>query len=746
MSLAFWGTSKEPPEKIPATRLKCPLQRPGKASSVALKIWEKMTQTGLDKVKQIEVSLMMEGEIGTLDLFNSLRYIIENIGMEFEEMLKSVDDDPIESTISLTNEILHIFNLNEPPEIAEDDECGSYAHYSPISNVCKQSEKQRKDISNKMKILINKAHNMGIHDIRIPSSPYLSERSKLSLIEKQITSKLKVKNVKKIFEEAEIGASDYSFGESKFGQSVKHKRKSSHHKKDFKRTTLADRPKFRTAVKAETLRYEDLFKHTPDLNKRIRKVREIRKKFMEKSKNNPEGKSSFNLHSVRNTRSRYLAPPYTNYNNYNISYKGRTPRVHKRYHLPQMHNSHIRDYSINESKSSTRVIIESNDEMHSENNFEQSSNMLQRHNSRENMLYEMKKMVNEAVQAVTGPNRLKHSMCLSDEKKTFRIKTRDRNRNSKTRMSSISHTMQSTSHTHVQDKNESSNVLNEKNNAFVTVKQEAGLQNMNKEENKVSTEVKVCRGFGGPGFKVSVISKVSGNEETENIPRPKSKKDVREAISILKEYIALKNNESLNHIESRNDIKAEDRSLMLTSITSDELFNEKDMNSETVAKTEVIIEPRSRESVSKEEVYEEEADRSSDYPVWNNSQEEIDNQDHPTYQTYAVTMLLPMGNGGEDPRFYNPFQFDTIFLNRPGNRLIPDQIGDLGDNGWSSWDSPIWQRVQLPEGFNTNVKNENDSLYVNTSEEQINYNSVEESGEESSIMAQQQIDTISTIR
>ncbi|CAH1398452.1 unnamed protein product [Nezara viridula] len=746
MSIAFWGTSKEPPEKIPATRLKCPLQNPGKASSVALKIWEKMTQRDLDKVKEIEVSLMTEGEIGTVVLFNALKYIIESIGMEFEEMLKSVDEDPIESTISLTNEILHIFNLNEPPEIVEDEECSSYIHYSPISNVSKQTEKQRKDISNKMKILINKAHEMGIHDVRVPSSPYLSERSKLSLIEKQITSKMKLRNVKKIFEDTERGTSECSFGESKFGQSLRYqRRKSAHQKKDPKRPTLADRPKFRSAVKAESLRYEDLFKQTPDITKRIRKVREIRKKFMEKSKNGTDGKSSSNLYNVRNTRNRYLATPFSNYSNYSLAYKGRTPRLHKRYHLPQMHNSRIRDYSLNDNKSSTRGRIGSTDELQSED-FQQASNILQRHGSRDKMLYEMKKMVNEAVQAVKGSNRLKHSICLPDEKKTFRIKAREKNRNSKTGMSDISHTMQSTTNS---DKSDNSNFSNDKkkNETFVTVKQEAGLQNINKEENKVSTEVKVSRDFGGPGLKVSVISKVSGNEETEDMPQPRSTKDIREAISILKEYIALKNNENLGRLESKSVHKGKDRSLMLTSIKSDELFKEKNTTSETVAKTEVIIEPNSLESIPKEEAYEEEAEaRSNENSIWNISQEIMDEEADRTYQTYAVTMLMPMDSGVEDTRFYSPFQFENMFLNRTSNRFMQDQIGDLSDNGWSSWDSPIWHSLHMDDGFTTTVRNESDSLYVNTSEEHMNYD-IGETGEDISIMQHQQINTtISTMR
>ncbi|XP_066905075.1 putative autophagy-related protein 11 isoform X2 [Halyomorpha halys] len=742
MSLAFWGTSKEPPEKIPATRLKCPLQHPGKASGVALKIWEKMTQKDLDKVREIEVSLMTEGEIGTLELYNTLKYIIESIGMEFEEMLKSVDDDPIESTISLTNEILHIFNLNEPPEILEDEEYGTCMHYSPISNACQQHERQRKDISNKIKALLNKAHEMGIYDVRIPSSPYLTERSKLSLIEKQISSKMKLRNVKKIFEDKEKEISDdCSYSESKLGQSQRYQKRKSflHQKKEPKRTSLADRPKFRSAVKSETVRCEDLFKHTPDITKRIRKVREIRKKFMEKSKSNSDSKSSSNLFSSRNTKNRHLATPHNNYNNH--SHKGRTPKVYKRYHLPQMHNSCIRDYSLNDRRSSTRVIIGSTETMKNDDNFVRSSNILQKHISRNDMKYEMKKMINEAVQAVTGSNRLKHSVLLSDDRKTLRIKARERNQSTKLRMSDISPTMQPTTNAlNVRDDNSYSSYENKQNDTIVTVKQEAALQSKKKEENKVSTEVKISRGFGSPGLKVSVISKVSGNDEIEDVPRERSRKDIREAISILKEYIALKNNGSLSRIESGSVQKVKDKSLMLTSITSEEVLTEKNITSETVTKTEVIIEPNSKENITKEEEtkVEETEMKSNEYQIWNDSQDEIDEGLDQTYQTFAVTMLMPMSGGCEEARFYSPFHFGDMFFNH-SDSIIPEQVGDVGDNGWPSWDNPIWQSIHLDDiTFTANVNNESDSLYVNTSQEQINSNSL---AEDSSMIEHQSIET-----
>ena len=280
-SIAFWGRPIGPPDKIPASRLKCGLRGTEKAASAALKIWGKMEQRDLEKMKEIEVTLMREGEIDTMELLNGLESITEGIGLEFKDMLKSVDDDVLEATIALTNQILHIFNENVPPEIFEEDVCGSFLHCYPT--VPERLERQK--MSSKIKNLLNKARRLGLKDVTVPSSPYLTERTKLSLMERHLKAKMKVINVQRALGRKESVNPD-SLKKSKYGQSIgtKKQRMFAQQKRESNLSSLVDRPKFKTTFKAQSLRYENLITHTPALSTRIKRVPELRKTLMDKNK------------------------------------------------------------------------------------------------------------------------------------------------------------------------------------------------------------------------------------------------------------------------------------------------------------------------------------------------------------------------------------------------------------------------------------------------------------------------------
>lgn len=302
-SIAFWGNVQDTSGMIPATKLKILLDKPSWASEIAQKVWAKMSQDELDNVKKVETILMMNGEIRTDQLLDAFQNITEGLGMSFEDIFPEANESQVVTdAIEIMNELLHIYNQNEPPEILDDDD--EFYDSPPASantntslwddNKLKIIQSSDENITNKIKKLIVKAKKHGLDDLQLPTSPSMSDRSKLQIIENQVKAKIRLKKLTDVINDRKEKQSSCLIERNNRVEKFSvHERRREINMKNIE--SLKHKPTFKTAVKSQTLEFKPTVRNVPDLKKRLKHARE---KLYQKVLNDPDSSDSSNAMMV----------------------------------------------------------------------------------------------------------------------------------------------------------------------------------------------------------------------------------------------------------------------------------------------------------------------------------------------------------------------------------------------------------------------------------------------------------------
>ncbi|KAK9509457.1 hypothetical protein O3M35_006771 [Rhynocoris fuscipes] len=205
-SKEFWGDHPPDQSIIPATLLKCPPcvddeSKVSYASELAHLAWVSMEQNDFEDIAKINKDLLSNGEIPVNNLIEPINKILNKMGDEFKikQELQKIDDDYRQAIILVANQLLYIFGENEPPSIAEE-EADVSSHIK--AKVTKEPTLRRsgtteshKAIKNRIKLLVEAAIEQGLGEIKLPKGIYVNDRAKLTLLERQIRGRLRLKNI-----------------------------------------------------------------------------------------------------------------------------------------------------------------------------------------------------------------------------------------------------------------------------------------------------------------------------------------------------------------------------------------------------------------------------------------------------------------------------------------------------------------------------------------------------------------------